>query len=219
MQQDQWAIIWDMDGVIVQSAKLHYQALKQVFAARGYPYEWDVFISQFGRNNKSIVRDIIPTATPQEVDQMDSELISIFLSLVPGNVTLLPGVLDWLQRFQAWGFAQGIASSSPIENIHLITATTGIQSYFAIMNSGGDLPPKPNPDVYLQVAQSVHVPPQRCVIIEDAPVGVQGAQRAGMRCIAVETNHPSHRLQGATIIVPDLSHLTVEEFTSRIMSN
>jgi beta-phosphoglucomutase-like phosphatase (HAD superfamily) len=48
------------DGVIVQSAKLHYTALKQVFAARGYPYEWDVFISQFGRNNKSIVRDVIP---------------------------------------------------------------------------------------------------------------------------------------------------------------
>jgi len=218
MKKEKWAIIWDMDGVIVQSADLHYRALKEVFALRGTEYSWDLFISQFGRNNKSIIRDVIPTATNQEVDQMDSELIRIFLSLVPGNVKLLPGVLEWLQRFQSWGFAQGVASSSPIENINLITSVTGIQPYFDILNSGGELPPKPNPDVYLQVAQSVNVEPQRCVIIEDAPVGVEGARRAGMRCVAVQTNHPAERLQGATIIVPDLSHLSISDFESIVMA-
>jgi HAD superfamily hydrolase (TIGR01509 family) len=218
MQKEKWAIIWDMDGVIIQSADLHFKALQEVFSLRGTDYGWDLFISQFGRNNKSILRDVIPSATTQEVDQMDSELIRIFCSLVPGNVKLLPGVLEWLQRFQSWGFAQGVASSSPIENIRLITAETGIQSFFDILNSGGELPPKPNPDVYLQVAQSVNIPPERCVIIEDAPVGVLGAQRAGMRCVAVQTNHPAQRLQGATVIVPDLSHLSVKDFETIVLA-
>jgi beta-phosphoglucomutase len=102
----------------------------------------------------------------------------------------LPGVLTWLGQFQAWEFKQAITSSAPPENIEFLVVELKIKEYFDEIVSGFDLPGKPNPDVFLNAADSLHINPDNCIIIEDAIAGVEGAKRAGMKCIAVTTTNP-----------------------------
>jgi HAD superfamily hydrolase (TIGR01509 family) len=133
-----------------------------------------------------------------------------FRENVPGNVKLLPGVKDWLHRFKDWGFLQGIASSAPQANVSVLVKEMGISSYFDALESAANLPSKPDPTIFLKVAGLLHTPVAQSLVIEDAPAGVEGAWRAGMKCISVTTTHPASELTRANLVVEGLNKLTPE---------
>ena len=123
--------------------------------------------------------------------------------------------MDWLDRLRATGIRQAVASSAPPENINTLVDELGIRAYFEAIVSGYDIPGKPDPAVFLKAASEIDLPPQRCIVVEDAVAGVQAAKRAGMRCIAVTTTNPAHALSDADIvIVPPFDWPT--EYTSRL---
>jgi beta-phosphoglucomutase len=114
-----------------------------------------------------------------------------FREAVRGHAEPLPGVRDWLERLQNDGVRQGIASSAPLANIDTLVDELGIRDYFDVLVSGVDLPGKPEPALFLKVACLLDMPPACCIVVEDAVAGVEGAKRAGMKCIAVTTTNPS----------------------------
>ncbi|MEJ2758909.1 MAG: HAD-IA family hydrolase [Anaerolineales bacterium] len=206
-----YAVLWDMDGVLVDTGDLHYLTWQKAFEEVGYNFTREDFIDTFGRNNESIMKILFG----EDVDPVFSVRVSerkeaLFRQMLNGRVTLLPGVREWLSRFQAWGMRQAVASSAPAENIIAIADEFELRSYFNALVSGTGMPGKPHPDVFLKSAQELDVPPERCVVVEDAVHGVEGARAAGMKCIAVTTTKSAEALGQADLVLKDLTELNEE---------
>jgi HAD superfamily hydrolase (TIGR01509 family) len=108
------------------------------------------------------------------------------------GIQLLPGVHRWLAHLRGEGWRQAIASSAPRLNIEMILGMLDLTRYFDALVSAEDVQRgKPDPQVFLVAAERVAVPPARCLAVEDAPVGVESARRAGMRVIGVRSTHPT----------------------------
>ena len=136
----------------------------------------------------------------------------LFREIIRQGVEPLPGIVDWLARFQQWGVKQAVASSAPWANIDVQIDGIGVRAYFDAIVSGADLPPKPNPDVFLKAASELGVPPENCVVFEDAVAGLGGAVAAGMKCITVTTTNPPEKLAAANLIYRNLAEMTEEAF-------
>ena len=204
-----YAILWDMDGVLADSARLHYLSWVNTFEKRGIEFNYEMFTRTFGQNNRAVLTDVLgrPPAE-EELEELAQEKEIWFREHIPGNMDLLPGVMDWLKRFQAWDFSQAVASSAPQENIEILVDSLNIRPFFGGLVSAANLPGKPNPAVFLEAARRLAAKPANCVVMEDAPAGVEGAKSGGMKCIAVLTTQQAGALQKADIIVHRLTDLT-----------
>ena len=209
---DKYAILWDLDGVLADSTQFHFESWAVVFQKRGIRVTEAMFKRTFGQNNRSALTDYLGRPPSEaELAEIGEEKEVLFRDRLPGRLQLLPGALDWLQRFQDWGYPQAVASSAPPENIDTMMDVLQIRPFFRELASGADLPGKPDPAVFLLAAQRLGVPPARCLVLEDSPAGIQGAHRAGMQCIAVLTTHPAAELQSADLIVNRLTDMTSDQ--------
>ena len=207
--------LWDMDGVLLDTGEFHFQSWRSVLSAYGIPFSRKTFRDTFGMNNVGILSILLgDELTPELLADISQEKERRFREAVRGHAQPLPGVLDWLERLQAAGIRQGIASSAPQANIDTLVDEIGLRAYFDAIVSGVDLPGKPEPDLFLKAARLLDVSPARCVVVEDAVAGVEAAVRAGMKCIAVTTTNPADRLSAADIVVDRLDALPEDSFVS-----
>ena len=119
----------------------------------------------------------------------------------------LPGVLEVLDYFKSRGIQQAIASSSVDFVIQATIDEIRIKDFFEMVISGAHLPPKPNPDIFLHAADALQITPKDCLVIEDTPSGIMGANSAGMHSLAVTNTHPHSELQMADEVVKSLQDL------------
>jgi beta-phosphoglucomutase family hydrolase len=202
------AILWDMDGVLVNTGEYHYAAWKKTFDELAVPFSRDQFRATFGMNNTGILEIIYGTKLPSEEEgQISERKESLFREAVKGNAKLLPGVEDALKNFSAGNFKQAIASSAPPKNIKVLVQELRIGKYFDAIVSGYDIPGKPDPAVFLKAARQLGVDPEHCTVIEDAVAGVEAAKNAGMKCIAVTTTNTAEALSKADLILDSLVEL------------
>jgi beta-phosphoglucomutase len=206
------AILWDMDGVLVDTGQVHYQSWEKVLKPYDIPYSWDVFAGTFGMTNKAIITNLFDNPSADFIQEMDEEKEQLFRENVPGNVLEIPGARQWLQRFQSWGYPQAVCSSAPPANIETLLGEIGIQSYFQAIVSASKMASKPDPAVFLTAAEMLGVLPRQCVVIEDATAGIEGARRAGMKCVALTTTSSAEYLQGADLVLDDLNDLDEDQF-------
>jgi HAD superfamily hydrolase (TIGR01509 family) len=207
------AVLWDMDGVLVDSGELHYQSWLETLTALSIPFNRDKFRSTFGMNNRGILTILL--GKPPEADFLEmvsDRKESLFRELIHGRLQLLPGALGWLRRLQQRGTLQAVASSAPQANIQATVDELNIRQYFSALISAYSLPGKPDPAVFLEAARQLGVQPEQCVVVEDAVAGVAAAKKAGMKCIAICTTHPTSALSAADIIANNLEGLVVEDF-------
>ncbi|HNR02769.1 MAG TPA: HAD family phosphatase [Anaerolineaceae bacterium] len=205
------AVLWDLDGVIVDSFDGHFRAWSRLFAELGEPFTLDDFRRTFGMNNRNIFKTLLARELPEEEFwRLSQRKEAYFREDIRGNARLLPGVADWLERFDRLGLKQAIASSAPQENIDAHLDELGIRAWFAAVASGEKLRGKPDPAVFLLAAKLLGVEPSECLVIEDAVPGVAAAKSAGMRCLAVLTTNPPEKLAQADMIVKDLAQFTGE---------
>jgi HAD superfamily hydrolase (TIGR01509 family) len=209
------AILWDMDGVLADTSQLHFETWERVLTKQGIAFDRQKFHHIYGLKN----HDLLPYLTgkplePKWIDWIADQKELAFRQSLPGHLSLLPGVLEWLQRFNSWGWKQAVASSAPPENVDALVDELGIRQYFADLITPGDLPGKPNPAVFLLAASRLGVPPDCCIVIEDSIPGVDAARRAGMHCIAVTTTNPPEALTQADIVVTTMDQLTVKQLDS-----
>jgi len=214
-------VIWDMDGVLVDTGEFHFPAWSQALSEHGIPFTRELFRTTFGMNNAGILAVLLGQApAPGLLTETFTELSrsisdrkeQLFRQAVRGHAQPLAGVLAWLERLRAAGVRQAIASSAPPANIDALVDELGLRTYFDAIVSGSDLPGKPDPAVFLKAAHLLGVPPERCIVVEDAVVGVEAARRAGMKCVAVTTTNPAQALKGADVIVERLDTLPLDTF-------
>jgi beta-phosphoglucomutase family hydrolase len=207
------AVIWDMDGVIADSGPYHLAAWQEIFGRRGVKFTAGDFQHSFGLRNDNIIRNTLgKEITQDEVETIAVEKEETFRRLAGGRIKPLPGALRLLKLLKKEGFRMAIASSTPAENIELVTGSLGIADYFRVIVNGHDVTEgKPDPRVFLLAAQRLGVKPEHCLVIEDAMAGVAAAKKAGMACLAVTNTHSRQKLKEADLIVDTLEKVTLKD--------
>ncbi len=209
-----WAAIFDWDGVIVDSSRPHEESWNRLAEEEGRTLPDDHFKKGFGMTGERIIRDVLDwTRDPEEVRRLTRKKGEYYREIVRSEgIEALPGVLDWMERLNAAGIPMAVASSTSRENIQLVLERLGLESYFRGIVSGDEVKRgKPEPDVFLAAADRIGMAPGRCVVFEDAQVGIDAARAAGMRVVAVTTTHPADRLKGAVRIANRLDELSIKE--------
>jgi HAD superfamily hydrolase (TIGR01509 family) len=203
------AILWDMDGVIADTAAAHLMAWQALLAERGETISERQFAETFGMANPEILCVWYgERLSDTEIRALGIHKEELFRQKAIEQVRLLPGVLDWLQWGRRQGVPQVVASSGEMANIVAIVHKLGIANYFDGLVAGGFMPrSKPDPAIFLQAAAAAGAQPSDCLVIEDGIVGVEAARRAGIRCLAVTTTHAAHKLADADLVLPDLTAL------------
>jgi beta-phosphoglucomutase len=206
------AALWDMDGTLLDSAEYHWLAWRDILHAEGYPLTQPEFVATFGQRNDTILRDWLGPELPSaEVDRIGGAKEARYRELVhERGIMLLPGVGVWLARLHAAGWRQAIASAAPRANVEAIVAALDLAPFFEALVSAEDVQRgKPDPQVFLAAAERLAVAPARCIVLEDAPAGIEAAHRAGMHAIGIRTSHADLR---AEIVVDRLDQLPDDAF-------
>jgi len=156
-------------------------------------------------------RNSLGQSTPERAKELADRKEMYFRELIRESASPLPGAIELMRELHNAGFAQALASSTPIENIQLISDVLGLKRYLSILVSGETVARgKPAPDIFLKAAQELHMDPAVCLVIEDAVAGVEAAHAAGMHCIAVAGNRDLPGLRKAELMVKDLTEVDVE---------
>lgn len=207
MSGEPWAVIWDMDGVLVDTAEFHWQAWSALWRDLDLTLDYGAFHATFGQRNPEIIATLLGSDLPPErVAALGKRKEELYRTAVAGRVRALPGVLELTAELAASRVPQAVASSAPLENITLILEELGIGSRFTAIVCDRDVTAgKPNPQVFLVAARRLGVPPDRCVVIEDAVAGVAAARSAGMASLAVANTNPPERLSAASRVVATLN--------------
>jgi beta-phosphoglucomutase len=214
-----WALIWDVDGTLVDTAELHFQAWRVLAQELGKPFTRADFAGTFGWRNPEIIPKLFGSHyRDAEVQQLGDRKEDLYRAEAEKGVDLLPGVHSILNDAANAGALQAIGSSAPRRNIDLILRITETAGHFAaIVSMEETTRGKPDPEVFLLAARKLDIPPARCIVLEDAPVGVQAAKAGGMRAIGVTFvgHHPAEKLRsaGADLVVPSWENVSLAELT------
>ena len=206
------AVLWDLDGTLVDSSDHHWSSWRDTLTAAGVDLTYEMFLSDFRKRNDDILRIRLGEGAPSEaIARVADEKENRYRALVrEQGVVVLPGVPEWLERLSAAGWLQALASSAPPANIEAIFEVTGMGRYFAAAVSSEQVSRgKPHPDVFVAAAERLGVDASRCVVVEDAPSGIEAARRAEMRSVGVLTTHDS---LDADVVVASLADLPENAF-------
>jgi HAD superfamily hydrolase (TIGR01509 family) len=182
------AVLWDLDGTLVDSAEYHWLSWRDTLAAEGHHITYQQFLDSFGQKNDRILPLWLGADTPLdrinrigEAKEAEYRRLARTRGLIP-----LPGAAEWVRRLHVRGWKQAIASSAPRQNVEVMLHALGVDRELDALVGAEDVTAgKPDPQVFLTAAAKVGVPPARCVVVEDAAVGVEAARRAGMKVIGV----------------------------------
>ena len=206
------AVLWDMDGVIVDTYHGHLVAWKQALAEAGVDFTEETFLQTFGMNNRLILTHVFgrePSET--RLSQISNRKEELFRRDMKNTVKVLPGVIDWLGKFKTWNVRQAVASSAPQANIDAILGEFSLREYFDADVAGEKMRGKPYPDIFLLAAERLGANPAECLVIEDSVAGVEAAKKAGCACLAVLTTNQGEALAGADLVIEDLTRLSEQE--------
>ena len=206
------AVLWDMDGTLIDSEELHWISWRNTMANEGIAITREQFLASFGQRNDSIIPQWLgAAATPERIERIANAKEELYRHLIRRDgISPLPGVATWLHRLHRDGWLQVIASAAPRANIDAVLEALSAAHIFQGTVSAEDVRRgKPDPEVYLTAASKIGVSPQNCIVVEDAAAGIEGARRAGMRSIGV--THDGNHLQ-ADVVVESLDQLDPDAF-------
>jgi len=216
-------VIWDLDGVLADTAEAHFRAWVSALAQWEIPLDRSTFERLFGMNNRDVLTELLgrPPA-PGELGAIAGRKEYLFRLEAQRIAHPMPGALRLLTDLEGDGWSQAIASSAPQANVDLLVDKFGIRERFQVILSGDAVSAgavltagqgRPDPALFLRAADRLDVPPSRCVVVQDAPAGVEAARRASMACIAVATTRPRAALEASDLVFDDLTQPTPHTFS------
>ena len=213
------AVLWDMDGTLIDSEEFHWISWRDTMAKEGVPITHEQFLSSFGQRNDSIIpRWLGAASTPEWVERISNAKEELYRDLIRKHgMSPLPGVSDWVRRLHEEGWLQAIASAAPRPNIDVVVESLKAAHYFQAIVSAEDVQKgKPDPEVYLLAASRIGATPDRSIVVEDAAAGVEAARSAGMRSIGVSRNG---KHLAADVVIGSLDLLDTDAFQRLLQSS
>jgi beta-phosphoglucomutase len=214
------AVIFDMDGVLIDSYAAHLAAWQRLGRRVGREVTEEQFVLTFGRRNPEIMHTLWGDAVPPEqVDDLARWKEAEYRDILREAFPAMPGARALVRALRAAGFRVAIGSSGPPENVDVAVRGLGCEGAFDATVDGYQVTRgKPHPEVFLKAAEKVGVPPARCAVVEDAVPGVQAAVAGGMTAVAITGTAPRERLieAGAALVVDSLEELSPARFAALI---
>jgi beta-phosphoglucomutase len=199
------ALIFDMDGVIIDSNPLHRFAWLEYTRRHGVEMTEAMQQRMYGKRNDEIVRDFFGAQLDDgEVFAHGAAKEALYRELMKSRVeeSLVPGVREFLANYG--NLALAVATNAEAANVDFVLDSAGIGNLFRIVVNGHQVTnPKPHPEIYLRVAEALGFPPANCLVFEDSYTGVEAGLAAGMRVIGVGTTH--QQLPGVSLLVQDFN--------------
>jgi len=211
------AVLWDMDGTLVDSAEYHWQAWRDTMAREGHPITHEQFLASFGQRNDSILRAwLCAKATPEAIQRIGDAKESIYREQVRDNgIEPLPGVAQWIHRLHEQGWRQAIASAAPRKNVETILEAIHSADCFEVIVSADDVHRgKPDPEVFVVAAKKLGVPTTHCIVVEDALHGIEAARAAQMKSIGISRDG---KPLPADLVVKSLEQLDSNAFENLLV--
>jgi beta-phosphoglucomutase-like phosphatase (HAD superfamily) len=201
------AIVFDCDGVLVDSEGLAWQAWREVLELHGYEVEETDVDALLGRSAEEILEYFSRRACISDGAEMKDALESTMMALLDDHLVCFEDAVSLAVEGRARGLRIAVASSSDRRRVLRSLSIVGIPDLFDVIVAGDDVPNgKPSPDVYLEAARRLRISPRKCLAVEDSPVGVAAALAAGMFVVAVmRAGAAREDLGAASMIVESLS--------------
>ena len=200
-------VIFDWDGVIIDSHNQHELSWQRLAEEYNKDLPNNFFKETFGMRNESIIpkffKNWINTNDSTEVKILADRKEEIYRQIITQNgITPLEGVKELLTSLMSQNIRCSIGSSTPIKNIETVINIIGLSNYFDAITAAEDVSNgKPDPEVFLKASKKIGIPPENCIVFEDAHVGIQAAIAAGMKVVAVATTHGIDQLCKAHLAV------------------
>lgn len=202
-----YGILFDMDGVLIDSGEAHFQAWHQLGEEVGVPHTREFFRQTFGMHNAQILPKWLGRKLDEdELTRLADRKEALYRQLVSTQASAIEGAVPLVGELRRQGFRLAVASSGPRANIELCLRALELEDVFDALSTGDDVSEgKPHPEVFLLAARKLGLPPGQCLVIEDAPAGVEAARRAGAACLALTSTRPAVELSAADLVVSKLS--------------
>jgi len=206
------AVIFDVDGVLVDSYQPHFQSWRQMLAEHSIELTEPEFRATFGRTSRDIILALCGDRFPMEqLQAFDDRKEALYRELIRDDFPAIDGAAELIDALHAAGFALAVGSSGPTENVALALESLGCVEKISARVTGGDVARgKPDPQVFLMAAEKLSIAPQHCAVVEDAPAGVEAANRAKMTSIGLTGTATREQLAHADLVVDSLNELTPE---------
>lgn len=211
-------MVFDLDGVLVDTVPTHMAAWKRLFDEEGYPFDEQVYRAKVdGRPREDGVRAVMADAGEERVLAAARRKERYFLELIDsGGLKVFEGSLAFLDACRALGYQLATASSS--RNVRQILERAGLIDYFAAIIGGDDVERgKPDPDIFIMAAARLGLDATCCLVVEDAALGVRAAKAGGFYCVGIDRTGDEALLAGADIVARDLGEIEPLALARRFM--
>jgi len=213
-------VIFDMDGVLVDSYRAHWESWQFMAHELDKGLTEEQFVSTFGRTSREIIAEHwgADCLSADEIADFDRRKEALYRQIVHRNFPAMDGAIELLRDLHAARMRLAVGSSGPPENVALAVERLGAEQYFHALVTGKDVTKgKPDPQVFLIAAKRLGVPPEKCAVVEDAPVGISAANAAKMASIAlVSTGHTPESVSHALLVVRSLRELSAARIVGLI---
>jgi beta-phosphoglucomutase family hydrolase len=224
MAREKTAFIFDMDGTIVDNMAFHTQSWIRFFEQRGMAIDaHEFFRTTAGRQGKEIIRAHLgEQLADDEVKRLNVEKEAVYRELYGPHRKTVAGFDALVARAKTQGVALAVATAAPNANIEFTLDGLDLRRHFGVVVGAADVARgKPNPDGFLLAAERCGAAPAHCIVFEDAPLGVEAARRAGMRCVVLTTTLPAEafaEFDNVIAIAEDFSKLDADTLFAALSS-
>jgi beta-phosphoglucomutase len=205
------AVLFDMDGVLVDSEELIFLAAKEMFREHGISVFKEDFKPYIGTGENSYLGNVAKKyGFPMNIPRDKARTYEIYAEMAPQKLKLLPGVVSFIEKCKNKNLRLAVATSADEikmkVNLKAVGLDTGI--FDATVNGLEVVHKKPHPEIYMKAAEKLNLEPSACLIVEDAVNGVEAAKASGAKCLAVTNSFSANELQKADWIVNNLSEIS-----------
>jgi beta-phosphoglucomutase family hydrolase len=215
-----YGLIFDMDGVLVDSARPHWHSWQRLADEIGQPMTESQFQAVFGRHNRDIIPLIFGVDDEASIQRLADRKEVLYRELIRDRIPAIDGAAELVAACHDAGLSLAIGSSGPPENVNLVLDGMRIADYFPVRITARQVTRgKPDPQVFLLAAEGLGLPPDRCAVVEDAPSGIEAARAAGTAAIGLAGTHPPESLHHAHRVVMSLREIGPADIEELIRGN
>lgn len=213
-----FAVVFDMDGVIVHSNPYHKIAIQQFCKEHGQELSDDRLLKQvYGRTNREWITSLFGKIPDETIVRYTEEKEALYRKLFDKDIKPVKGLISFLDELDKNHIPRAIGTSAPLSNVDFTLTRTNTSKYFdIILNDTYVTHSKPHPEIYLKCAEALGLPNRQCIVIEDSLSGVEAAKAAGSKVIGITTTHPANELSHCDLVIDDFEGLTVKRLEDLI---
>ncbi|MBI3231541.1 MAG: HAD family phosphatase [Candidatus Doudnabacteria bacterium] len=213
MQSNKIALIFDMDGVVVDNTKYHILAWQRFFKNYGRSRSRAYVVKKvLGRFNREIFKTLFKKEfSVKESRKLAEEKEALYRKLYTKAIRPLAGLSEFLKHLKSKNIKIALATAAPPVNVKWVLRMTGLKKYFkVIVDDTGVARGKPSPDIFLKVAKKLKIRTESCIVFEDSMLGIEAANMAGMKVIGVATSHKPKELKDTDLVIKDFKNFTLK---------